>query len=53
MNKPFFHYVIHASVAVERKNAILENFHKYGIEPQFFEAVMGNKLSPQQLEKLR
>ena len=52
MNKPFFHYVIHASVAVERKNAILENFHKYGIEPQFFEAVMGNKLSPQQLEKL-
>ena len=48
----FFHYVISAEQATERRNKIIEHFKQWGIEPNFFQAIMGNKLSEKQLQQL-
>lgn len=48
----FFHYVISAEQATERRNKIIEHFKQWGIEPNFFQAIMGNQLSENQLKQL-
>jgi glycosyl transferase family 25 len=48
----FFHYVISAEQATERRNKIIEHFKRWGIEPNFFQAIMGNQLSENQLKQL-
>lgn len=48
----FFHYVISAEQATERRNKIIEYFKQRGIVPNFFQAIMGNQLSEEQLKQL-
>ena len=48
----FYHYVISAKNAEDRRASILSNFQTHGIEPQFFEAILGNALSKEQLRVL-
>lgn len=50
--KHFFHYVISAKPMSERKKRMLERFAKWGMEPNFFDAIMGNQLSKEDLQKL-
>lgn len=49
----FFHYVISAPNAHERRETVLANFKAHGLEPQFFEAVMGNKLPSEKLKNMK
>lgn len=48
----FFHFVISAKQATERRSKIIEHFKQWGIEPNFFQAIMGNQLSENQLKQL-
>lgn len=48
----FFHYVISAKSMSKRKERMLEQFAKWGLKPNFFDAIMGNELSKEELQKL-
>lgn len=48
----FYHYVISEKNAEDRRASILTNFQSHGVEPQFFDAIMGNELTPKELESL-
>lgn len=48
----FFHYVISEKKFSKRKENILQCFHHWGIEPNFYDAVMGRDLTKRQLEEL-
>lgn len=50
--KHFFHYVISAKPMSKRKERMIERFAKWGLQPNFFDAIMGNELSKEQLQKL-
>ena len=47
-----FHYVISAKDAQERRASILANFRSHGLEPCFFDAIMGNALTAEQQKEL-
>lgn len=47
----FNHYIISAEKASERRSAIERTFREYGITPRFFNAIMGNKLSEEELQE--
>ena len=46
----FNHSIINAAKAAERSESVSRNFHDLGIEPNFFEAIMGNELNETQLK---
>lgn len=48
----FYHYVISAKSVTKRRQAQIERFAKWGMQPQFFDAIMGNQLSEEELDKL-
>lgn len=50
--KPFFHYIISAKEVKKRREAVIQRMAKWGLTPNFFDAIMGNKLSKEQLHKL-
>ncbi len=49
----FNHSIINAAKAAERSESVSRNFHDLGIEPNFFEAIMGNELNETQLKECR
>lgn len=49
----FNHSIINAAKAAERSESVSRNFHDLGIEPKFFEAIMGNELNETQLKECR
>lgn len=50
--KQFFHYIISAKPMNKRKERMLERFAKWGMKPNFFDAIMGNELSKEELQQL-
>lgn len=47
----FYHYVISAKQATDRRKAMEEHFAQWGLQPNFFEAIMGNTLTEGQLKE--
>lgn len=47
----FFHYVISDKPLSKRKQRMLDRFAKWGLQPNFFDAIMGNRLSKEELQK--
>jgi glycosyl transferase family 25 len=47
----FNHYIISSTRSPLRRKGIKENFLTFGIEPRFYEAVMGDSLSREQLQQ--
>lgn len=50
--KHFFHYVISAKPMSKRKERMLARFAKWGLQPNFFDAIMGNELTKEDLQQL-
>ncbi|WP_455788385.1 glycosyltransferase family 25 protein [Acidaminococcus fermentans] len=48
----FYHYVISAPDIMKRRKAQIDAFGAWGMRPHFFDAIMGNQLSSEQLEKV-
>ena len=46
-----YHYIISSPVAYQRRTQIDKNFREYGIKPNFFNAIMGNQLTEQELQQ--
>lgn len=49
--KKFTHYVISAKDVLSRRNAIKEQFSRWRLVPNFFDAIMGYEISKEQLEE--
>lgn len=49
--EPFYHYVINASTAVQRRKSMEEQFAAHGGTPHYFKAVMGNRISRAEWER--
>lgn len=49
--EPFYHYVISAKQATDRRKAMEEHFAQWGLQPNFFEAIMGNKLTKEEIKQ--
>ncbi len=50
--RPFFHYIISARNVSERRAAVIQRMTKWEIKPNFFNAIMGNELTKEELHKL-
>ena len=48
----FYHYVISAKSVTKRRQAQIERFAKWGMLLLFFDAIKGNQLSEEELDKL-